>query len=494
MNSDKPNLAGSLPSSALPTEGSHEHHPKAYETSLISQYARFLLLLVAVPLLIAYLQTYANHRVGLLPIVANICLIGSLLVTRGNSLLRLILLGCLTLNIAATMIHSVSIVGVVDNSINANINWILLVCLVVACFFETNAALKSVSRSTLFKMGAWGILAIPVLVYVAVIPSLDALQQVGETDTQKLALRDPNWNLLNEITFRAAKFLIFGAFAYLGACLGSFLNVVAASVPRGKSVAWRDSRCPQCNSKISRIDNIPIFSFINLGGRCRNCHVSIPMRYLIVECLVAGIFGSLFLYELVTGGANVPVVRCRHEGILWIILYPKWHIIGLVLLHAAYMSFVLVLALIEWDDQPLKTKLWAGVSAAFFLVIMLYLPLQPIPLFEHLPNQALSLPRWGEQLLKLLVGGGLGVILGAVIGKAVFRKQDGILTVAFFITGMVLGWQALIQITLLFGVLQSVFWLLFRNYRLGKSAPTAVLLITVLLHHPFWKMFAEWWN
>ena len=118
MTSDRPNLAGSLsPTKTLNSQGRKGSQPNAYETSLISEYARFALLLIAVPLLIAYLQTYANHQVGLLAIIANLCLIGSLLFTFGNSFLRLIVLGCLTLNLIATMINVVKISGVVDLSL-----------------------------------------------------------------------------------------------------------------------------------------------------------------------------------------------------------------------------------------------------------------------------------------------------------------------------------------------------------------------------------------
>lgn len=494
MNSDRPNLDGSIATPSLSLARESQHRPRPYETSLISEYARFALLLVAVPLLIAYLQSYANHRVGMLAIVANGCLIASLLFSMGNSLLRLILLGCLTVNLAATMIHSVKLSGAIDLSINGNLNGALLCCLVAACFFEAAAAMQSVSRQTLLKLCAWGLLAIPVLIYVAGFPLLDAWQQASETDLPKRGLSDPNWNLLNEITFRAAKFLVFAAFTYLGACLGSFLNVVAASIPRGEPVAWRDSCCPQCNAKISRIDNLPIFSYINLGGRCRNCHSSIPIRYLLIECLVAGIFGSLFLYELVTGGANVPAVNCRHEGILWIILYPKWRIIGLVLLHASFMCFVLVLALIECNKQTFNRKLWAATSSAFFISMMLFLPLQPVPLLENLSVFANSFSPWLEQFIKLMTGTALGAMIGLSMNRVTLDEYSPFLTLAFVMAGMVLGWQALLQITLIFIPLFGALKLCARRIGLRKWGPTMVLLATILLHHPVWRMLASTWT
>ena len=60
---------------------------------------------------------------------------------------------------------------------------------------------------------------------------------------------------------------------------------------------------------IRRIDNLPLISYLNLGGRCRNCLSAIPVRYFLTELIGATIFGSLFLYELVTGAANVPELQ-----------------------------------------------------------------------------------------------------------------------------------------------------------------------------------------
>ena len=495
MTSDRPNLAGSLsPTKTLHSQGRKGSQPNAYETSLISEYARFALLLIAVPLLIAYLQTYANHQVGLLAIIANLCLIGSLLFTFGNSFLRLIVLGCLALNLIATMINVVKISGVVDSSINSTINRVLLSCLIVACIFEATAALKSVSRSTLYKMVAWGCLSIPVLIYVVAIPSLSAFLQLGENDPQKLALRDPEWNLSNEITFRAAKFLVFAAFAYLGACLGSFLNVVAASIPNGQAIAWRNSQCVKCNAPISRFDNLPIFSYINLGGKCRNCRSPIPLRYLLVEFAAAFIFGSLFLYELVSGGDNVPGLSCRHEGILWIILYPKWPVIAIYFLHAFFMCFLLVLALMESAKQPVNRKFLIMANLAFFIPMMLYLPTQPVPLFENAPPLVLSLAPWLEQLIKLSVGIVLGGLIGAALNKLMLRQPLPFFTAAFLITGMVLGWQALVQVTLLFGLIYGLLGLFSGTRSFLTRNPTMVLFGIILIHHPFWKLLVSTWN
>jgi len=74
----------------------------------------------------------------------------------------------------------------------------------------------------------------------------------------------------------------------LGLLLGSFLNVVIARLPRGESIVSPPSKCPRCKTRIRPWDNVPILSFVLLGGRCRSCRKRISWRYPVVE-LTAGV-------------------------------------------------------------------------------------------------------------------------------------------------------------------------------------------------------------
>ena len=67
--------------------------------------------------------------------------------------------------------------------------------------------------------------------------------------------------------------------------LGSFLNVCIYRIPRGESIVYPPSHCPNCKTRIKPYDLIPVLSFIILKGRCRTCHEKIPLRYPIVEIL-----------------------------------------------------------------------------------------------------------------------------------------------------------------------------------------------------------------
>src|SRR5687767_3753947 len=72
-----------------------------------------------------------------------------------------------------------------------------------------------------------------------------------------------------------------------GAVIGSFLNVVIHRVPNEESIVFPNSACPKCGKAISAVDNIPIFSWLVLGGKCRNCKERISFRYPAVELLTA---------------------------------------------------------------------------------------------------------------------------------------------------------------------------------------------------------------
>ena len=79
-----------------------------------------------------------------------------------------------------------------------------------------------------------------------------------------------------------------GAYVFfIGACLGSFLNVVIARVPAGRSVISPGSSCPRCGKLIAWYDNLPVLSWLLLRARCRNCELPISARYPIVELLTA---------------------------------------------------------------------------------------------------------------------------------------------------------------------------------------------------------------
>jgi len=86
--------------------------------------------------------------------------------------------------------------------------------------------------------------------------------------------------------------LLLGA-AMLGLLFGSFGNVLVYRIPRGESVVWPGSRCPHCAHPLAWFDNIPLLSWMLLGGRCRHCRESIAGRYPLLELFMGASWAYL---------------------------------------------------------------------------------------------------------------------------------------------------------------------------------------------------------
>jgi leader peptidase (prepilin peptidase)/N-methyltransferase len=82
-------------------------------------------------------------------------------------------------------------------------------------------------------------------------------------------------------------------FFALGACVGSFLNVVVWRLPRNESLVTPPSRCPICETRLAWYDNVPVFGWLALRGRCRYCHTPISAEYPTVE-LITGLLFVLY--------------------------------------------------------------------------------------------------------------------------------------------------------------------------------------------------------
>jgi leader peptidase (prepilin peptidase)/N-methyltransferase len=86
------------------------------------------------------------------------------------------------------------------------------------------------------------------------------------------------------------------AFAFLwGLLAGSFVTVVAHRVPRGESIVAPRSRCPGCGVQIAAYDNVPVLSWLLLGGRARCCDARISSRYPLTELILGAVYATTVL-------------------------------------------------------------------------------------------------------------------------------------------------------------------------------------------------------
>ncbi len=163
---------------------------------------------------------------------------------------------------------------------------------------------------------------------------------------------------------------IFGATyaAVIGLCVGSFLNVVAHRLPRGESVVRPRSRCPGCGGRIAGRDNLPVLSFVLLGGRCRMCGARISWRYPAVE----GASGLLWLMAWLVFGPTVDGLAAAVFSSLLLVLAVIDGAHFLLPDRLTYLTLGLGLVAsfgVSWTT-PLGSALGAATGAAALLLLI----------------------------------------------------------------------------------------------------------------------------
>jgi len=156
---------------------------------------------------------------------------------------------------------------------------------------------------------------------------------------------------------------IFLIFAFmLGMIVGSFLNVVIYRLPRENLSIHNPKRshCVHCGYRLRWYDNIPIFSFLFLKGRCRACRKPISIRYPLVE----GLTGSFFLLF-----AWLHFVRNDFN--------PSFEAWLVLVIHFAFISALIALTFIDFDFRILPDRITKpGIVLA--PILSLFVPkLQP---------------------------------------------------------------------------------------------------------------------
>jgi len=115
--------------------------------------------------------------------------------------------------------------------------------------------------------------------------------------------------------WQSLRVIPLGAFL-LGLVIGSFLNVCILRIPADKSIVLPASSCPKCGKAIAPYDNIPVLSWLFLGGKCRNCKTKISAMYPAVELLT----GLLFLACYFVFGLTVDALKWAVFAALLVVL------------------------------------------------------------------------------------------------------------------------------------------------------------------------------
>ena len=185
--------------------------------------------------------------------------------------------------------------------------------------------------------------------------------------------------------------ILWGLAAWLGACVGSFSNVLIYRLPRNKDVVHGRSHCPSCDKMVAWYDNIPIFSWLMLRGRCRHCATAISPRYLVVEL----------------AGAACALVGFWRFG---------WSLEGL---SASFFLIVLLnIALIDWEHMIIPHTLSLGGAAIGLIFSFFIAPELPQALLGAVVGAGSILTiSYGYKLFRGVIGmGGGDVMLMGMIG------------------------------------------------------------------------------
>jgi leader peptidase (prepilin peptidase) / N-methyltransferase len=249
------------------------------------------------------------------------------------------------------------------------------------------------------------------------------------------AIREP-WLPLWALELLARSLLGAWLF-YFGACVGSFLNVVVYRLPRGLNLVHPGSRCPQCGHAIRVRDNLPIFGWLLLGGRCRDCRSPISPRYYFVELVTGLIFLLVAVFE-----AFLPVGERTLSSLSQPL--PFWSSYAL---HMGLAATLLAATLMEYDGIRVPWKLFIPELTAAVVLPAIWPRIRPVPLAE-----GLQLPAWLLGLADGLAGLGAGLVLGLVVGvmwwlgcgRQGWPKFAPAMLLAT--VGSALGWQRVVEL------------------------------------------------
>lgn len=209
----------------------------------------------------------------------------------------------------------------------------------------------------------------------------------------------------------------------LGAIVGSFLNVVIHRVPNEESIVFPNSACPKCKNPIKPYDNLPIISWLVLGGKCRSCKEKIAARYPAVELLTA----LLFVLTFFAVGFNAFLPVC----LIFVAV-----MVSLIFIDAEHMILPDVI------NFPLL-----GLALLVRVLYPIFFGAEYFADLRQAPLTALdSLPLWAVSLIGALLGGLVGGGFLWLVGE-IWKRLRGVDAMGLgdvkmmFAVGALLGWR-----------------------------------------------------
>jgi leader peptidase (prepilin peptidase)/N-methyltransferase len=278
-----------------------------------------------------------------------------------------------------------------------------------------------------------------------------------------------------------------------GACVGSFLNVVIYRLPAGLSLLYPGSRCPTCLAPIRATDNVPIFGWLRLAGRCRSCRAKISPRYPAVEFAVAAAFALLAALGRLSGGEYLPSSAAD-------VLHSHWDDETLWAAYGYHMTLVcglLCAALIEYDRHRLPWRLNVPLVLVAIAVPLLWPEIRPVAC-----QWPADLPAWLQPKDAAVEDSVAGLVVALLLASTAIstagRGAEGrfdwrsAISVLVWI-GLYLGWQATCALAVLaaatqfaVGVVEGI------RHQSPQLGWNSCLAMWTILWVVAWKQIVEW--
>ncbi|MCX7905902.1 MAG: prepilin peptidase [Elusimicrobiales bacterium] len=243
---------------------------------------------------------------------------------------------------------------------------------------------------------------------------------------------------------------------FIGTCIGSFLNVVIYRSIKGISIISPPSFCPFCKTPIKWYDNIPVFSYIFLGGKCRVCLSSIPIKYLIVELI---------------------------SGILTLIFYIKWwHLNYWWFFGSILIIYLLVIISVIDIEIMMLSDLFSYLLALLGLIFSF-----SNPMFEGVFHKKLL-----SSFLGIFLGAGFMYLL-MVLAKFIYKKEAVGEGDVFLMGGIgsIVGYSGIFDIIFIssfLGTIYGVYLIILKRASKHSAIPFGPFLAiacTIKIFHPF---------
>ncbi len=214
-----------------------------------------------------------------------------------------------------------------------------------------------------------------------------------------------------------------------GISFGSFLNVLIYRLPLKISLIKPPSKCPECDTPIRFYDNIPVISYVILGGKCRHCKKNISLRYPVIEILS----GLLTVYAIYSFGFTLKGIE------------------------VVFLSLVFLAIFFIDLDHTIIPDVFTIPGVIIGIAVSL------------LPGAMVG---WKQSLIGMAVGGGAFMLVG-ILGQIIFKKEAlGFGDVKYAaMVGAFLGWKNLILMLIIASFLGSIIGisLIYLSGKKGKS-------------------------